>query len=118
MQSLWDWGRSPGWGRTIKIPTGTKTCEPGPSLFPANARSMRQFGQPPVTEAESTIAPQIVDPAEQDCARPTDFLRAACPYGGEGFGFAEASLAALLRRVIVRVHDDTFRAINPAIALC
>src|SRR5258705_2991790 len=106
MQSLWDWGRSPGWGRTIKIPTGTKTCELGPSLFPAYARSIRQFGQPPVTEAESTIAPQIVDPAEQDCARPTDFLRAACPYGGERCCFAAASPADFVRHVNRRVHDD------------
>src|SRR5580658_8335086 len=97
---------------SVKFPAVPEAIQFGPALLPANVRGMRPFGQPSLTRAKLEIAPHVIHPSEQDRARPVDFPRRAVPDRGQGASLAEGSLERLVRRVVVRMDYDGFRAIH------
>ena len=71
----------------------------------------------PPAHAIDEIAAEVVKPSEQDCAGPVYLGKTSVPNGGERPGFAEAAFVRLVRCVIVRMHDDRFRAISDSVTL-
>src|SRR5262249_4873318 len=102
----------------VKFPTDAEALESRAALFPANAGGMQEFAESVMTKTESEIAPQVVEPTQQDGPRPIDLRRAAGPGGSKGAGFAEVTAVSLFGCVVVGVHDDGSGAIRHSVTLC
>src|ERR1043166_3415379 len=87
------------------------------TLLPANVRAVRQFAEPDRAGAEQKIAPQIVQPAECAGAQPSKLLPLFGADHSQGAAFPKTAPVSLGRTIIVRVHDDRFRAVDHVIAL-
>src|SRR5262245_19398503 len=103
--------------RTVVRPAVTESGQARAALTPTDAHGVWPFAETMIARAEKEVAADVIQPPAKNGARPVEAPRVPFPDRGERPAFAVAAPARLRRRVVVRMNDNGFRAVNDAVAL-